>query len=79
MKRALCEILEPLTSIKVLWSRYRGRCVASEKMSESDVRIEEIQAEIRESIDRAKALVAESERFVRDHDVVPPEMERDPG
>ena len=36
-------------------------------MNESDVRIDEIQAEIRESIDRAKALVAESERLVRDH------------
>ena len=42
-----------------------------EKMEESDVRIEEIQAEIRQSIDRAKALVADSERFVREHEATP--------
>jgi len=51
--------------------------VAQKKMDESDVRIEAIQAEIRESIDRAKALVADSERFVREHDVVLPERGRD--
>ena len=45
--------------------------MAREKMQESDVRIEEIQAEIRESIDRAKALVADSERFVREHETAP--------
>ena len=42
-------------------------------MEESEVRIEEIQAEIRESIGRAKALVADSERLVRDHLNVEPE------
>jgi len=52
--------------------------VAREKMDESDVRIEQIQVEIRKSIDRAKALVADSERFAREHDVVPPETRRDP-
>ena len=49
--------------------------VASKKMNELDVRIDEIQAEIRESIDRAKALVAESERLVRDHVNIEPEPE----
>ena len=42
-------------------------------MEETDVRIEEIKAEIRQSIGRAKAMVAESERFVRDHSQLPPE------
>ena len=37
----------------------------SDEMEEPDIQIEEIQAEIRESIERAKALVAESERLVR--------------
>ena len=32
----------------------------------ADVRLDEIKAEIRESIGRAKALVAQSERLVRD-------------
>ena len=45
------------------------------KMNEADVRIEEIQAEIRESIDRAKALVADSERLVREHVNIEPEAE----
>ena len=44
-------------------------------MDEIDVPIEEIKAEIRESIDRAKALVADSERFVREHSVLPIEAE----
>jgi hypothetical protein len=47
-------------------------------MVESDVKIEEIQAEIRESIDRAKALVVESGRFARDHVIAPPEPTPDP-
>ena len=42
--------------------------VAREKIDEQDIRIDEIQAEIRESIDRAKALVAKSDLFVRDGD-----------
>ena len=70
--------MEPLTSIKVVSSKHRGSHVAREKMNESDVRIEDIQAEIRESIDRAKALVADSERFVREHDITLPAAARDP-
>jgi hypothetical protein len=42
-------------------------------MQELDVPIDTIKAEIRESIGRAKAMVAEGERFVRDHSQVPPE------
>ena len=38
----------------------------SEEMEEPDIHIEEIQAEIRESLERARSLVAESERLVRD-------------
>jgi hypothetical protein len=52
-----------------------GLRVASEKMDESDVQIEQIKAEIQESIDRAKALVVESERFARDRVILPPEAE----
>ena len=44
-------------------------------MNEFDVPIDEIKAEIRESIDRAKALIAESERFVREHAVETAEVE----
>ena len=44
-------------------------------MEEAEIVIEDIQAEIRESIDRAKAMVAESERFVRDHTLIPPEAD----
>ena len=40
-------------------------------MDDADVPIDEIKAEIRESIDRARALVAESERFVREHAIPP--------
>ena len=47
-------------------------------MEESDVPIEDIKAEIRQSIGRAKAMVAESERFVRDHSQLPPEPEPQP-
>ena len=36
-------------------------------MDEADVPLDEIKAEIRESIDRAKAMVHETELFVRDH------------
>ena len=46
-----------------------------EEMDDADVPIDEIKAEIRESIDRARALVAESERFVREHMMVPTEPE----
>ena len=53
--------------IKVETPKGGAAGVASRKMNESDVRIDEIQAEIRESIDRARALVADSERLVRDH------------
>lgn len=42
-------------------------------MDDADVPIDEIKAEIRESIDRAKALIVESERFVREHMIPPPE------
>ena len=42
-------------------------------MEESNVPIEDIKTQIRESIDRAKAMVAEGERFVRDHSQAPPE------
>jgi hypothetical protein len=38
-------------------------------MNEADVPIDEIRAEIRESIDRAKALVADSERFALEHPI----------
>ena len=44
-------------------------------MEESDVPIDNIKAEIRESIGRVKAMVAEGERFVRDHSQLPPEPE----
>ena len=47
-------------------------------MEESDVPIEDIKAEIRQSIGRAKAMVAESGRFVRDHSQLPPEPEPQP-
>lgn len=40
-------------------------------MDEFDVPIDEIKAEIRESIDRARALVVESERFAIEHPVQP--------
>ena len=40
-------------------------------MDELEVPIDEIKAEIRESIDRAKALVVESERFALEHPVLP--------
>ena len=43
-------------------------------MEEAEVPIEEIKAEIRESLDRVKHMVAESERFVRDHSQLPPEV-----
>jgi hypothetical protein len=44
-------------------------------MENFEVPIENIKAEIRESIDRMKAMVAESESFVRDHTQVPHEIE----
>ncbi len=44
-------------------------------MDEFDVPLDEIKAEIRESIDRAKALVADSERFAREHPIEPPKAE----
>ena len=47
----------------------------SEKMDEPEIQIEVIQAEIRESIERAKALVAESDRLVRDPVIDPPQVE----
>ena len=47
----------------------------SDKMDQPEIQIEEIQAEIRESIERAKALVAESERLVRDPVIDPPQLE----
>lgn len=64
---------EPLTSIKVLEGKGAERNLSSGEMEETEVRIEEIKAEIRQSIGRAKAMVAESERFVRDHSQLPPE------
>ena len=36
-------------------------------MEDLEVPIEEIKAEIRESLDRVKQMVADSELFVRDH------------
>ena len=47
-------------------------------MEETEVRIEEIKAEIRESIDRAKAMVTESEQFVRDHSQPLPKPRAEP-
>jgi hypothetical protein len=44
-------------------------------MTEAEVPIDEIRAEIRESIDRAKALLADSERFVREHPAPLPDPE----
>ena len=44
-------------------------------MDESEVPIENIKAEIEESIERVKAMVAEGERFVRDHSQLQPELE----
>ena len=44
-------------------------------MDEPEIQIEVIQAEIRESIERAKALVAESDRLVRDPVIDPPRPE----
>ena len=44
-------------------------------MEEAEVPIDNIKAEIRESIGRAKAMVAEGELFVRDHTQLPPEPE----
>ena len=43
-------------------------------MDDTDVPIEDIKAEIRESIDRVKQMVVESEQFVRDHSQPLPEM-----
>lgn len=69
----LPERVELLISIKVLSGEPQGLCLMSEKMEESDVPIEDIKAEIRESFDRVKHMVAESERFVRDHSQLLPE------
>ena len=60
--------MELLISIKVSAALTRGAVrVSRKKMDEADVRLDEIKAEIRESIDRAKALVHDTELFVRDH------------
>ena len=68
--------MEHLISIKVNGSTGWGAGgVTSEKMGEPEVRIEAIQAEIRESLDRARALIAESERFARDHVIIPPQAD----
>ena len=64
--------MELLISIKVLWGELQGQCLKSKIMEESDVPIEDIKAEIRESLDRVKHMLAESERFVRDHSQLPP-------
>jgi hypothetical protein len=69
----LSKRVELLISIKVLCGELQGKCMMSETMEESEVRIENIKAEIRESIDRVKHMVAESEIFVRDHRQLPPE------
>ena len=42
-------------------------------MQKFEVPIEDIKTEIRESLERVKAMVADSERFVRDHSQRPPE------
>jgi hypothetical protein len=47
-------------------------------MEEPEVPIEDIKAEIRESLDRVKAMVAESGQFVRDHSQPPPEIAPQP-
>lgn len=65
--------MELLISIKVLIGELQGQFVMSEKMEESEVPIETIKAEIRESLDRAKHMVAESECFILDHSQLPPE------
>jgi hypothetical protein len=64
-----------LISIKVLIFETEGGAVGMprKKMDEFDVPIDEIKAEIRESIDRAKALVLESERYALEHPIHPPE------
>ena len=68
--------MEQLTLIKVFATSRRGAVVVtSKKMDESDVPIEQIKAEIQESLDRAKALVVESERFARDRVLLPPEAQ----
>ena len=41
--------------------------------NETDEAIEQIKAEIRDSIERVKKMVAESEGFVRDHSQVLPD------
>jgi hypothetical protein len=51
-----------------------ARILSSETMEEIEVPIEAIKAEIRESIDRAKAMVVESEQFVRDHSQPAPKV-----
>jgi hypothetical protein len=43
-------------------------------MEESEVPIEAIRAEIRESLGRARALVEKSERFVRERLLIPREV-----
>ena len=70
---------EPLTSINGYWRGNQGGGLfacqrKSDEMEEPDIQIEEIQAEIRESIERAKALVAELERLVRDPVNEPPHL-----
>ena len=47
-------------------------------MEESEVSIEAIRTSIRESLDRAKALVKESKRFVRERVILPPELKDGP-
>jgi hypothetical protein len=47
-------------------------------MQESEVPIEHIKTEIRESLERVKAMVADSEAFVRDHTQRPREVGVEP-
>lgn len=44
-------------------------------MEEFDVPLDDIKAEIRESVDRLKAMLVESENFIREHRQVPPEAD----
>jgi hypothetical protein len=47
-------------------------------MEQSEVPIEAIRAEIRESLGRARALVNQSERFARERATLPPKIDEAP-
>jgi hypothetical protein len=62
-----------LIQVKLYAPNKASAWVRAETMNESEVRIEDLKAEIRESLDRIKAMVDDSGRFVRDHTQLPPE------